>query len=553
MSSDDRPWLAAYDPGVPPDLVPELRDGLAILRDAVRRRPDAVAVAYFDGRLTVRELDEASDALASAFLAAGLQRGERVAAYLQSVPQFVVTLLATWKAGGVLVPVSPMSRSRELTHLLTDSGAAVLVCLDDLYGDVARDVVPGTAVRLVVTTSPLEHQTLNDPRLFQGRQEVRHERTADLAELVEQHRGQRPPDVALQPDDVALLTYTSGTTGTPKGAMNTHGNLAFSAAVVRDWCRLTPDDVVLGAAPLFHITGLVCGIAVSLLLPAPLVLLSRFDPAVALDALREHRPTFTVAALTAYVALAGVQGITRDDVASLRAAYSGGAPVTPAWTRRFAEQLGLRVRPIYGLTETTSPSHAVPLGAEPPVDPATGALAVGVPVPSTRSWVVDEDRRPLPPGEVGEIVVAGPQVVPGYWGRPDETEHTMPAGVLHTGDVGVRDERGFFYVVDRKKDMINASGYKVWPREVEDVLAEHEAVAAAAVVGVPDDYRGETVHAFVVLRAGAAVPEQELVAYCRARLAAYKVPRRVEFRDALPTSAAGKLLRRELRAEAPGG
>jgi long-chain acyl-CoA synthetase len=547
----DRPWLAAYGEGIPADLTPEHRDALSMFRAAVARAPDATAVSYFDGRLSLRELDEASDALASAFLASGFRRGDRTAAFLQNVPQFVITLLATWKAGGAMVSVSAMSRERELSHLLQDSGAVVLVCLEDLYGDIARHVVDDTDVRLVVTTSPLEHQQRNDPRVFSGMTRVRHDGTEDLAELVTRYRGSPPAPVDLGPDDVALLTYTSGTTGAPKGAMNTHGNLAFTAQVVRDWCRLTPDDVVLGIAPLFHITGLVTGIAVSLLLPAELVLLYRFDLDVVLDAFRERRPTFMVAAITVYIAIANKDGVGREDLSSLRAAYSGGAPVTPAWTKRFRDQFGVQIHTMYGLTETTSPSHGVPLGVEAPVDPESGALSVGVPVPSTWSRIVDEDRRELPAGQLGEIVVWGPQVVPGYWQQPDETAHALPDGHLHTGDIGFRDENGWFYVVDRKKDMINASGYKVWPREVEDVLAEHEAVSEAAVIGVPDEYRGESVKAFVTLRPGATVTEQELVAHCKQRMAAYKYPRSIEFVAALPKSATGKLLRRELRSTPP--
>lgn len=546
MAGDARPWLAHYPEGVPADLVPEHTDALRMFRAGVGRDPDGVAVSYFGGELTRRELDEQSDALASAFLAHGFGRGDRVAAYLQNVPQFVITMVATWKAGGTMVSINPMSRQRELAKLLTDSGSVVLVCLDDLYADVAREVVGDTAVRLVVTTSALEHRGHDDPRLFAGTTARRHEGTADLAELVAQHRGQRPPAVEFAPDDVALLTYTSGTTGSAKGAMNTHGNVAFSAQVVRDWCGLAPGDVVLGVAPLFHITGLVAGIAVSLLVPAELVLGYRFDVQVLVDAIRERRPTFTVAAITVFIAIANTPGVIREDLSSLRSTYSGGAPVTPAWAQRFRDQFGIRIHSMYGLTETTSPSHAVPFGATAPVDPTRGALSVGIPVPSTVARIVGEDGEELAPGEVGEIVIAGPQVVPGYWGKVDESRHAIPNGQLHTGDVGVMDEQGWFYVVDRKKDLINASGYKVWPREVEDVLCEHQAVSEAAVVGVPDEYRGETVKAFVTLRPGASADEQELIAHCRARMSAYKYPRSIEFRDVLPRTATGKLLRRDL-------
>ncbi|MGH3464750.1 MAG: AMP-binding protein, partial [Kribbellaceae bacterium] len=456
--------------------------------------------------------------------------------------------VAAWKAGGIVVPVNPMSKQRELSYLLTDSGATVLLCLEGLYDAVARHVVGATGVRLVITTSERDYQGRRDERLFNGIERTRYDGTLDLAELIDEHTGGTPAAVGYDADEVAFLTYTSGTTGTPKGAMNTHGNVTFNAQVYRDWCRLTPDDVVLGVAPLFHITGLIAHLAVSFLLPAPLVLAYRFEPGVLLDAIREHRPTFTVGAITVFIALANTPAVTREDLASLRAVYSGGAPISPATAQRFSDDFGIYIHNIYGLTETTSPSHGVPLGVEAPVDPTSGALSVGVPVPSTMVRIQDDDGNDLPPGEIGEIVTSGPQVVLGYWNKPAETEHALPGRALRTGDVGFMDEQGWFYIVDRKKDLINAAGYKVWPREVEDVLYEHAAVREAAVVGVPDEYRGETVKAFVSLKPDAVVTADELVAHCRDRLAAYKYPRSVEIIDELPKTVTGKILRRELRA-----
>ena len=546
MPTDALPWLSSYPPEVPHRFEPEFTDALSMFRAAVARSPETTAISYFDGRLVLREVGELSDALACALLAGGFERGDRLAVYLQNVPQFVIAMVATWKAGGVMVSINPMSRQRELRHLLVDSGATALVCLEDLYDEVVHEVLPTSGVRQVITTSPLEYQTRNDPRLFADVHRVRHPGTDDMAELMNRHAGEHPPAVEFAPTDVALLTYTSGTTGTPKGAMNTHGNVGFNAQTLREWCRLTPDDVVLGVAPLFHVTGLIAHVAVSMLVPMELVLTYRFDATLVVETIRERRPTFTVAALPVYIALSNTPGVSAEDLASLRAAYSGGAPVTPAWASRFEEQFGVRIHTVYGLTETTSPSHAVPLGARPPVDPEFGALSVGVPVPNTHSEILDEQGQPVKAGEIGEIAISGPQVVPGYWQKPEETEHAMAGGRLLTGDVGFMDENGWFYVVDRKKDMINASGFKVWPREVEDVLCEHPAVNEAAVVGVPDEYRGETVKAFVTLRPDAAATEYELIAHCKARMSAYKYPRVVEIIDVLPKTATGKLLRREL-------
>jgi long-chain acyl-CoA synthetase len=447
-----------------------------------------------------------------------------------------------------VVPVNPMNRARELDAVLRDSGARVLVCLQSLYRDVAAGVVQGTDVTTVVTTSELEYRARDDPRVFAGIEPLECVGTQDMAELIERFRGQAPGPVSFTAADSACLTYTSGTTGPPKGAMNTHGNVVFNSQAYRQWCRLGPDDVVLGVAPLFHITGLIAGVTLALLLGVPLVLTYRFEPSVGIDTIREERPTFTVGSITVFIALMNAPNAEPDALASLTKIWSGGAPIPPSTVKAFQAQFGQYIHNVYGLTETTSPSHGVPSGATAPVDEASGALSVGVPVFNTVVRIVGDDGQDLPAGQVGEIVTSGPMVVPGYWHKPEETEHALPGGALHTGDVGYMDADGWFYIVDRKKDQINAGGYKVWPREVEDVLYQHESVREAAVVGVPDAYRGETVKAFVSLRPGKTATAEELIGFCRSQMAAYKYPRQIEFLDELPKTVSGKLLRRELRA-----
>ncbi len=543
---DERPWLGLYG-DQPESKEPEYANGLEMFRAGLAADPTGVAVQYFDGSLTREELDQQSDALASGLLAEGFGAGDRLAVYLQNVPQFLVCLLAAWKAGGVMVSINPMSRSRELSYLLKDSGAKVLVSLEALYDDVARDVVPDTDVELVLTTSELEYQTRNDERLFAGMERRRHEGTTDFSELIEQRRGQTPPPVDLAADDVAFLTYTSGTTGVPKGAMNTHRNVVFTSAVYRDWARFGQGGSVFGIAPLFHITGLIGHIGVSFAAPMPLVLAYRFEPGVVLDALVEHRPACTIGAITAFNALFNSPDFTKDHFSSFTSVYSGGAAISPTAEKAFLSATGLQVHNAYGLTETTSPMTLTPFGAPSPVDPTSGALSVGVPVPSTVVRIKDEEGNDLPLGEVGEIVAEGPQVVAGYWEKPEETAENLPGGALKSGDVGFMNPDGWIFIVDRKKDMINASGYKVWPREVEDVLAEHPSVREAAVVGVPDEKRGETVKAFVSLKAGENTTPEELIAHCKERMAAYKYPREVIVIDELPKTVTGKILRRELR------
>ncbi|GAA3184360.1 hypothetical protein GCM10010531_43190 [Blastococcus jejuensis] len=543
---DERPWLPRYG-DEPADLAIEFDDALEMFRAGVAKDPDGIALTYFDGSITRRELDELSDGLAAGLLANGFSRGDRLAVYLQNVPQFVIAMVGTWKAGGIMVSINPMSRKRELSYLLKDSGATVLVALETLYDEVAREVVPDTDVRLVLTTSELEFQTRDDDRLFAGLTRQRHEGTTDFGELIAEHRSEVPPPVSFAPDDVAFLTYTSGTTGVPKGAMNTHRNVTFTAQIYRDRVHAGRDGAIFGIAPLFHITGLIGHIAVSMLVPAPLILAYRFEPNVVLDAFLEHRPAFTIGAITAFSALLNSPAFTKDHFSSFTSVYSGGAPISPTAEKGFLEATGIQVHNAYGLTETTSPMTLTPFGSPSPVDPTSGALSVGVPVPNTIVRIQDDDGQDLPLGEVGEIVADGPQVVAGYWEKPEETAANLPGGALKSGDVGFMNPEGWIFIVDRKKDMINASGYKVWPREVEDVLAEHPAVRESAVVGVPDEKRGETVKAFVSVKPGASVTPEELIAHCKERMAAYKYPRSVVLLDELPKTVTGKILRRELR------
>ena len=377
---DSKPWLSRYDQDQPVEISLEFTDALAMFRASVGRNPDGDIIRYFGGRITARELDELSDAFAVALLEEGLRAGDRVALYLQNVPQFVIGLLATWKAGGVAVPVNPMNRVRELDAVLRDSGARVLVCLQSLYRDVAAGVVAGTEVTTVVTTSELEYRARDDQRVFAAVEPVEcagpDNGTVDMAGLIERFRGQVPPPVTLSPTRTAFLTYTSGTTGPPKGAMNTHGNVVFNSQAYRQWCRLGPDDVVLGVAPLFHITGLIAGVTLALLLGAPLVLSYRFEPSVAIDTIREERPTFTVGSITVFIALMNAPNAERDTLASLTKIWSGGAPIPPSTVKAFQAQFGHYIHNVYGLTETTSPSHAVPSGATAPVDDASGATSI---------------------------------------------------------------------------------------------------------------------------------------------------------------------------------
>jgi len=535
---------------------PPHTSGLALFEAAAERRPGAPAIHYFDATLSYGELDRMAATLSASLTELGLDPGDRVALYLQNVPQFVIAQCAVWKAGGVVVPLNPMLKDAELAYHLNDAGARVLICLESLYERTARNVVPHTRVERVVTTSELDCLPPGSPLppLLAESKKLRFAETLDLAELC---RSPRAPAARprLRPEDLAFLTYTSGTTGVAKGAMNSHANVVHNAQVYRSWMQLGPDDVILGVAPLFHITGMIGHLAAAAQAEIPVILFYRFDVEEALRLIERWRATFTVGAITVFIAMASHPDVARRNLTSLRKVGSGGAPVSPAVVERFRAMTGAYIHNVYGMTETTSPSHAVPLGVEAPVDPATGALAIGVPVPGAESRIVDLDTgtREMGPEEVGEIAVKGPMVVAGYWRKPEETAYAIRDGWLHTGDAGKRDASGWFYLVDRKKDLIVASGYKVWPREVEDVLYQHPGVREAAVVGVPDPYRGETVKAFVALKEGyeGSVTGNDLIDFCRERLAAYKYPREVEIVDQIPKTPSGKFLRRALRAERP--
>lgn len=517
-------------------------------RDSVSRAPGHPALAYFDGRLTYRETDELSDSVAGHLAARGLERGERVAIMLQNSPQFVLALLGAWKAGATVVPLNPMYKSAEVGHVLKDADVTALICSDRAWEAYLRDTAAGApSVRIAVTACELDLQTSNDERVLNFERLPAADDADDLVAVARQGLA-APAGREPTATDVALISYTSGTSGTPKGAMNSHGNIMVNAERQRTGHPIAEGAAYFALAPLFHITGMVCQLAACLTNAGTLVLAYRFHPGVVLDAFAEHRPAYTVGPSTAFMALAATPGVTPEHFASFEVISSGGAPLPPALVERFRAGFGPYIRNGYGLTECTAPCASVPPEREAPVDPVSGTLSVGVPGPDTVVRIIDENGADVPFGEQGEIAVRGPQVVSGYWRLPEATAAAFPDGELRTGDIGFMDREGWLYVVDRKKDMINASGFKVWPREVEDVLYTHPAVREAAVVGVPDPYRGETVRAYVSLRPGASVEPGELGAYCKERLAAYKYPREVEILTELPKTASGKILRRELRS-----
>lgn len=535
-------YRALYEDGVEEGWATRHPTMLAAWQAALATAFDRPCTVYFDRTLTYRALDKQADALAGWFASRGVARGERVAIMLQNVPEFLVATLAAWKLAAVPVPINPAYRGFELGRILSDAAPrAVIVDARDMAG-----------LRAVLAGSNL------DPALAW----CDHGRDTELAEPPGVESFARivaasdapTPAVAVGADDLALMMYTSGTTGVPKGVMLTHSAIAANARLTSQWMAHRRDSVILAIAPLFHITGFVshiCGVIDS---GSGVLLPYRMTADVVVPLIRTHRPTHMVGAITVFSAFMNYPGISAEDFTSFERVFSGGAPIAPALRDRIAERLGVVVYPGYGMTETAAPTHYAPFGVEVPVDPASGALAIGIPTPGTDAMIAGENDRPLAVGEAGEVLVRGAQVMAGYHGKQEETMAALAGGWMHTGDIAVRDAAGWFYIVDRKKDMIVASGFKVWPREVEDCLYLHPAVREAAVIGVPDDYRGETVKALVSLRAGSAADEAGIVAHCRERLAGYKVPRVVEIVEELPKTVTGKIQRNVLRdAETKGG
>jgi long-chain acyl-CoA synthetase len=512
---------------------------------AVRERPGDPAFLYFDTMIGVAEAAVSAQALAAALRGElGLRPGDRVALMLQNVPQFPIAVHAVWRCGGIITTVNPMNKERELRHQLRDSGARIVFCLESLYGVVAA-AREGTAVEHVVTVSELDMLDAV-PAALAGHQRFECPGAIPFERLLEGGAGVGAVVVDL--DAPALVTYTSGTTGLPKGAINTHRAVIHNAEAMTRWGSLGHGDVTVAMAPLFHITGLVCHLATARASSTPLLLLYRFEAGEILRLIERWRGSYVIGPLTAFIAMLDHPGIGAADLSSLTKVASGGAPVYASVVERWEQATGAYMHNTYGLTETAAPSHLVPIGSRSPVDPETGALSIGRPIADTESRVVRvDDGGEAADGEEGEILTRGPGVTPGYWQRPEESAAALEDGWLHTGDVGKRDAEGWFYLVDRIKDMINVSGYKVWPREVEDVLFKHPALADASVVGAPDSYRGEVPVAYVVLREGATVGEDEVIAHCREQLAVYKAPRRVAFVEEIPKTLTGKALRRELR------
>jgi long-chain acyl-CoA synthetase len=563
----EKAWLKHYDEGVPTSIeyppVPLDR----LLTDSAAKHPDRPATIFgamvgsrlMDAKLTYGQLDDAVNRLAAGLQQMGVKKGDRVAVMLPNCPQFVIAAYATWRIGGIVVCCNPLYVAREIEHLINDSGAETMVVMSQLYERV-NSIRANTGLKRIVVTNIKEYFpgllrllfTLTTEKKDGHRVDISGHRDTYWFQDVMRRTPAKPTPVEIDPDEVSTLIYTGGTTGGPKGAQLTHRNLVSNAIMVNIWSRSKEaEDVMLAVMPYFHVYGLTAGMNVCIANALSMVQIPNpRDMTHVLKSIETHRVTYYCGVPTMFVGFLNFPDRDQYDLSSLRFAVSAAAPLPPEVQQRFQTVTGGRMMEAYGLTETS------PAATMDPIDsPRENSL--GVPVPDTDVKIVDTETgtQELPVGEIGEIIIKGPQVMKGYWNLPTETANALRTGPdgqpdwFFSGDIGFMDDDGYFHIADRKKDMIIAGGYNIYPADVEAVIFEHPAVKEAAVIGVPHEYRGETVKAFIILKEGQTASEEEIIEFCKERMAAYRVPRQVEFRDDLPKSVIGKVLRRELREE----
>lgn len=500
---------------------------------SVNRHSKQVALSFYGKEIRYAELHAQINRFACALYESGIRKGDRVGIMLPNCPQYVIAFYGIVKLGAVVVQINPMSMEKELHFFLSDSGATALVIYAPLAERIINRGMSQTLKKMILVEWEHSGQPVSSPGVFFDE----FLRTCSFASV---------PPVSIDPlEDLAVLQYTGGTTGRVKGAMLTHANLVANAYQNMEMIsEVGQQERILTVVPLFHIYGMSICMNMGFLIGASLILLPRFHLEEVLQTIGTTKPTIFPGVPTMYGAIHSHAKVDEYPLSSVRVCVVGSAPMPVEVLKGLEKRTGTVMLEGYGLTEASPVTHVNPLHKRKPG-------SIGVPVMGTEAKIVDiiDGSTELPPGEVGELVVRGPQIMKGYWNSPEETRHTLRDGWLYTGDLAKYDEDGYYYIVDRKKEMIIAGGYNIYPREVEEVIYSHPAVQEAAVVGVPDEYRGETVKAYIVVKEGAQLTEEELIQYCRQHISAYKVPRFVEFRTRLPKTAVGKILRRVLKEE----
>jgi len=546
-------WLKSYEQGVPASINYPNIPLQQLLFETVRRFPKHPALSYYGRTITYEQLDLLSNQLANALIELGVQKGDRVSIMLPNVPQCVIAYFGALKAGAVVVQTNPLYVERELEHQLNDSGAETIIALDMFYERISRIQHRVPLKRIILTGAgdflpPLLRVFYPIKAMKEG-QWVRVPTKPPIYNFrkILKRSEAVQPIVPVKPEDTALLQYTGGTTGVPKGVMLSHNNLVANTVQCRHWMPTLRDgeEVFLGVVPFFHVYGLSTCMNLGILTGSCIVLLPRFKTEDVLNTIVRHRVTIFMGVQAMYVAINSYSRINRFDLSSIRICISGAGPLHVEVQERFEELTGGKLVEGYGLSEASPVTHCTPINGH------RKKGSIGLPFPDTDAKIMDKETglRELSVMERGELVIRGPQVMQGYWNKEDETKLVLRDGWLYTGDMAQMDEDGYFYIVDRKKDMIKTRGENVYPREVEEVLFRHPKIKEAVVVGIPDTFSVEAIKAYVVLKEHEHATEPEILDYCRKELAKFKVPNWIEFRKELPKTMVGKVLRRILLEE----
>jgi len=552
----DHPWLESYDDAVPHSLeYPEV-PLYHFLDASAQKYPNRPCTIFKGAKISYREMSELTDRLAAGLADIGVKKGDRIGLFIPNTPQFVMAYFAVLKAGGVVIATNPLYSAKELEHQANDSGMEVMIVMSNFYNRV-KEVQPNTKIRQVVVTNIKEALPSVLRFLFTLTKEKKSGFRVELdpgdvwmQDLIANHKPDDLPSIDVGPDDTAVFQYSGGTTGTPKAAVALHRNLVANTLQVKAWFHVAEEgkEVVLMAIPLYHVYGMVAGMNLALAIGASLVMVpDARDIKDDLENLQKYKATLFPGVPTLYNAINNWPDVVsgKYDLSSIKACISGSAPLLRETKERFEALTGGLLFEGYGLSEAPTATHCNPLAGENRIG------SIGLPLPDVEARIIslDDEETVLSPGEIGELVIRGPQVFKGYYEMPTETTNTLRGEWLYTGDIARMDDQGYFYIVDRKKELIKPGGFQVWPREVEETIMDHPKVLDVGVAGVPDPYRGETVKAWVVLKPGEELAEDDIRAWCKERLAKYKVPSEVEFRDELPKTNVGKILRRELVRE----
>ena len=550
----DKPWFKHYEAGVPESVMYENACLPGFLERSANEFPNRMALLFQGYKITYRELNDMVNRFSACLTGFGIKKGDSVAILLPNVIPCVVSYYATLRIGAIAVMNNPLYSDRELLHQFNDSGSKLLITLD-LLGNRMIDLRPQTGIQHIIYTSIGDYLPFPQSVLFPLVAKKK-KLAADVKSAPNVHpwkevlsrSKQSPPKVALSFEDVAMYQYTGGTTGVSKGVTLTHGNLSRQVQQLRMWFPTFSkgQETMLGALPFFHVFGLSVAMNLSIYMGWGDILVPKPQPKPLLETIGKYKPTFAPLVPTMYIGMLNHPQIGKFDMTSIKGCFSGSAPLPVEVIKEFEKKTGAVIVEGFGMTESTPVTHINPFSAS-----KRKVGSIGIPIPDTEARIVDlvTGSTEMPVGEIGELVIRGPQVMKGYLNKPDETAQTVVNGWLHTGDIAMMDTDGYFFIVDRKKDMIISGGYNVYPRDVEEVFFSHPKVQEATAIGIPHPIRGESVKVFVVLKPGETATEKELLEYCKGNLATYKLPTRIEFRADLPKTNVGKVLKKDLRSE----